>query len=207
MQHSGQATYDEVSKHVVEHNEISWRMWSDVPGWVYLAEVIILTRSVCLLARNPFLKNICNNPLKPSGHYTYHQVQHSTILRSVHTVYLCVLCGSQNKQPLFPYTTLTDWFVCLLRGTDWIHISHTLRSLLITATQLCPTCHTRLYFRCFVFCYLSPNEVSGVAISLCLYVRSQLLTSSRTCRATVNIFLYRLPGNVGGHSNGTNTWQ
>ena len=20
------------------------------------------------------------------------------------------LCGSQNKQPLFPYTTLTDWF-------------------------------------------------------------------------------------------------
>ena len=24
---------------------------------------------------------------------------------------LCVLCGSQNKQRLFPYTTLTDWFV------------------------------------------------------------------------------------------------
>ena len=33
------------------------------------------------------------------------------ILRSAHTLYLCVLCGSQNKQPLFPYTTLTDWFV------------------------------------------------------------------------------------------------
>jgi len=33
------------------------------------------------------------------------------ILRSVHTVYLCVLCGSENKQPLFPYTALTDWFV------------------------------------------------------------------------------------------------
>ena len=25
-------------------------------------------------------------------------------------MYLCVLCGSQNKQPLFPYTKLTDWF-------------------------------------------------------------------------------------------------
>jgi hypothetical protein len=25
--------------------------------------------------------------------------------------YLCVLCGSQNKQRLFPYTALTDWFV------------------------------------------------------------------------------------------------
>jgi hypothetical protein len=26
-------------------------------------------------------------------------------------VYLCVLCGSQNKQRLFPYTALTDWFL------------------------------------------------------------------------------------------------
>ena len=47
-------------------------------------------------------------------------------LRSAHTVYLCVLYGSQNKHQLFPYTALTDWFfygrdgVCLLRGTDWI---------------------------------------------------------------------------------------
>ena len=39
------------------------------------------------------------------------QVWHSTNLRSAHTVYLCVLCGSENKQPLFPYTTLTDWFL------------------------------------------------------------------------------------------------
>jgi hypothetical protein len=31
--------------------------------------------------------------------------------RSAHTVYLCVLCGSQNKQRLFPYTALTDWFL------------------------------------------------------------------------------------------------
>jgi hypothetical protein len=29
----------------------------------------------------------------------------------VYTVYLWVLCGSQNKQRLFPYTTLTDWFL------------------------------------------------------------------------------------------------
>ena len=33
------------------------------------------------------------------------------ILRSAHTVYLCILCGSENKQRLFPYTALTDWFV------------------------------------------------------------------------------------------------
>jgi len=43
-----------------------------------------------------------------SGHYMYHQVQHSQILHSAHPVYLC---GSQYKQRLFPYTTLTDWFI------------------------------------------------------------------------------------------------
>ena len=38
-------------------------------------------------------------------------VEHSAIRRSAHTVYLCVLCGSENKQRLFPYTALTDWFL------------------------------------------------------------------------------------------------
>ena len=33
------------------------------------------------------------------------------ILRSAHTVYLCFLCGSENKQRLFHFTTLTDWFL------------------------------------------------------------------------------------------------
>jgi len=27
------------------------------------------------------------------------------------TLYLCDLFGSENKQPLFPYTALTDWFL------------------------------------------------------------------------------------------------
>ena len=38
-------------------------------------------------------------------------VYHSAILRSAHTVYLCILCVSQNKQRLLPYTALTDWFL------------------------------------------------------------------------------------------------
>jgi len=33
------------------------------------------------------------------------------ILRSAHTVYLCILCGCENKQRLFPYTALTDRFL------------------------------------------------------------------------------------------------
>ena len=39
----------------------------------------------------------------PSGHYMYRQIELSTVL--------CVLCGSENKQRLFPYTILTDWFL------------------------------------------------------------------------------------------------
>jgi hypothetical protein len=33
------------------------------------------------------------------------------ILPSAHNVYLCVLYGPENKQRLFPYTALTDWFL------------------------------------------------------------------------------------------------
>ena len=33
------------------------------------------------------------------------------ILRSTHTVHLCVLCGSENKQRLFHCTALTGWFL------------------------------------------------------------------------------------------------
>jgi len=37
----------------------------------------------------------------------YHQFNIQQFYVLPHTVYLCVLCGSQNKQPLFPSTTLT----------------------------------------------------------------------------------------------------
>ena len=61
-----------------------------------------------------------------SGHYMYRTVvtictaQWSlyvppvVIFNKFHVLptqlYVWVLCGSQNKQRLFPYTTLTDWF-------------------------------------------------------------------------------------------------
>jgi len=46
---------------------------------------------------------------EPSGNYIYHQfnIQQLSVLPTMH---LYVLCGSQNKQRLFRYTTLTDWF-------------------------------------------------------------------------------------------------
>ena len=51
------------------------------------------------------------DPTKPTGHYMYHRfnIQQFYVLPT--QLYLCVLCGSENKQRLFPYTTLTDWFV------------------------------------------------------------------------------------------------
>ena len=39
------------------------------------------------------------------------RIQQQKIPRSAHTENLCVLYESQNKQRLFPYTTLTDWFL------------------------------------------------------------------------------------------------
>ena len=46
-----------------------------------------------------------------SGRYMYRQfnIQQFYVLPT--QLYLCVLCGSENKQRLFPYTTLTDWFL------------------------------------------------------------------------------------------------
>ena len=46
-----------------------------------------------------------------TGHYMYRQFNIHQLYVLPTQLYLCVLCGSQNKQPLFPYTTLTDWFV------------------------------------------------------------------------------------------------
>jgi len=51
------------------------------------------------------------SPFQPSGYYTYRKIKiHKLYVLPTHCA-LCVLCGSQNKQRLFPYTTLTDWFV------------------------------------------------------------------------------------------------
>ena len=43
--------------------------------------------------------------------FTYRQLTFSNSTFCPHSLFLCVLCGSQNKQRLFPYTALTDWFL------------------------------------------------------------------------------------------------
>jgi hypothetical protein len=61
------------------------------------------------------------NPLKPNCYFMCHNVWHSTILHSAHTVYLCVLYGSQEKQRLISYAVLTVWFLQLWQSvfTAW----------------------------------------------------------------------------------------
>jgi hypothetical protein len=46
--------------------------------------------------------------LQYSGHYMYHQIWY--YVQPTQCIYV-FLCGSQNKQRLFPYTTLTDWIL------------------------------------------------------------------------------------------------
>jgi hypothetical protein len=43
------------------------------------------------------------NLLRHSGNFAYHHL--------VLKLHLSILCGPENKQRLFPYTALTDWFV------------------------------------------------------------------------------------------------
>jgi hypothetical protein len=49
------------------------------------------------------------NPSKPSG-IAWLIIQQFYVC-SVQTVYLCVLCGAEKKQRLFPYTALTGRFL------------------------------------------------------------------------------------------------
>ena len=69
-----------------------------------------------MLRKSSFLSTVYTqlmkglNLLKPSGFFTYHQVEHSKILHGARFA-LSVLCGYQNRQRLLLYTSLTDWFL------------------------------------------------------------------------------------------------
>ena len=58
-------------------------------------------------------RKIISGFLRPISNFTERRVPCSAVLRPAHTVYLCVLCGSQNKERLFHCTTLTGWFLQL----------------------------------------------------------------------------------------------
>ena len=63
------------------------------------------------------------------------------IIRSAHTAYLSVLCGSENKQRLFHCKALTGWIynrerVCLLRGRFYIlRSAHTVHLCVLCGSE------------------------------------------------------------------------
>jgi hypothetical protein len=66
--------------------------------------LVFLTETECVYCagRTGFL------PFKSNGHCTTRSTLNNSTLCP--TMYLCVLCAPQNKQRLFPYAALTDWF-------------------------------------------------------------------------------------------------
>ena len=71
------------------------------------------------------------------------------ILRSAHTVYLCVLCGSENKQRLFHCTTLTDRLV-LITETECVYcaVRSTCSAHTVCLCVLCGSQNKQLLFDC-----------------------------------------------------------
>ena len=66
-------------------------------------------------------------------------------------MYLSVLCGSENKQRLFPYTALTDWFsqprrsLCTFTTRCEINISVQFRLILVFKGPSIPSARRKLF--------------------------------------------------------------
>jgi hypothetical protein len=74
--------------------------------WSGINEITRFLKKICY-AHSGYVQVTKTSPIKAQWpHY-----EHPQILRSTHTMYLCVLYVSQNKQLLFPYTALTGWFL------------------------------------------------------------------------------------------------
>jgi len=106
------------------------------------------------------------------------------VLRSAHTVHLCILCGSENKQRLFPCTAFTDWLVfiteteCLLRGTFYIlRSAHTVHLCVLCGSENkqrlfpCTALTDWLVFITETECvYCAVRSTFYVLPTLCIYV-------------------------------------
>jgi len=116
------------------------------------------------------------------------------ILRSAHRVYLCVLCGSENKQWLFPYTALTDCLynrdgVCLLRGTDWVFIYN---------SAFCPhsvfICFVWIWEQTVIISLYSINWLVCITETECVYCAVRTGSLYIILRSTHTVYLCVLCG-------------
>ena len=127
---------------VVSQNLASpWRDWGK--PWKFLVGIVstpaeihnghfstrLLLSENCLVCLNYDCTKWSEIPIqlfKTSGDFMHHQVSHSNILCSAHTVHLCTILwiSEQIKQWLFPYIAFNGFCkcdkVCSLHGTNWI---------------------------------------------------------------------------------------
>ena len=94
----------------------------EIMCWVYVHDMAQSMISFCTTNH----KSMALKPVKPSSYFiTCFQLQHSKIVSADHTVSVCVVYGSRNKQRLFLCTELTDCFynqggLCLLHSMNCI---------------------------------------------------------------------------------------
>ena len=97
------------------------------------------------------------------------------------TVYLCVLCGSQNKQRLFPHTALADWFY----NRDLTPLSPvvTICTAILTFSNstFCP--HS--VFMCFVWIWENTAIISLYNINWLVFITDLTLQSPVVTICTV----------------------
>ena len=118
VQHSGYYKY----RTVVTICTVQWSLYVPHSGhYIYRTLVAVCTAQWSLYVTHSghcmyrIVVTVCTAQwslyVPHSGHYMYRQFNIHKFYVLPTQLYLCVLCGSQNKQPLFPYTTLTVWFV------------------------------------------------------------------------------------------------
>ena len=107
----------------------------------------------------------------PSGHYLYRQFNIQQFYVLLTQLYLCLLCGSENKQQLFPYTTFIDWFleptfVLLEPSGYYMYRQFNIQQFYVLLTQLylCLLCGSedkqRLFpYTTFIDWFLEPTFV------------------------------------------------
>jgi hypothetical protein len=89
------------------HNEKVWnvRLKENIQSKKSLTSVSsTVLRRLPLIIVSTSLEH--SSPLKLSGYFTFHKIQHSNTLHSAHGVSVCVCYWSRNKQWLVRYTTV-----------------------------------------------------------------------------------------------------
>ena len=106
---------------IISLYNINWLVWITETDCVYSAVRTGCLNMIQVKLHSP-LVTIC------TGRFNIQQfhVQPTQL-------YLSFLCGSENKQPLFPYTALTDWFLGAFRKLRKLTVSFVM--------PVCPSVH------------------------------------------------------------------